>query len=209
MKIEVDDELFSGLAEQLKTTPENVVKIFLEHAKDLPHTLTVAAIQENSSLDSALEKLMRNAEPAWCMGELIEEILGDDEYFINDSGYDIKEGTFWFIIEFSEGDKGELDSVHLQFGKTPLVFASASISDLVLDRNVDKFEDEVNEIVTSFVDEDLFTFEYDWLEHNYLTFSIKLETDKILDLPKISQLHKMVGKIKEMLIQNDSRKNLK
>lgn len=53
MKVEIDDNLFAHLAEKLKTTPENTVKVFLDHASNLDHSVLLNAVQENSSLDNA------------------------------------------------------------------------------------------------------------------------------------------------------------
>lgn len=62
MKIEIDDELFSDVAKRLETTPENVIKVFLNHAKNLPHAVLSNANQKASSLDTALENLMVNLD---------------------------------------------------------------------------------------------------------------------------------------------------
>ncbi len=121
MKIEVNEGLYSDLAKELDTTPENVIKIFLDHAKNLPHSVLSNANQKNSSLDTALENLMDNAEPAYLMGEIIQEIVGKRDYFVEDSGYDFEAGTFWFQIDFLQGDKGILSSAHLQFGKNAVI----------------------------------------------------------------------------------------
>lgn len=209
MKIEVKDELFSKLAKDLKTTPENVVKIFLDHASDLPHSVWIDAIQENSSLDNALEKLMKNAEVAFTLGDLIEKIVGDHDYIIDDGDYNFEKGLFWFNIAFLEGDKGEINSLHLQFGNDSGEIITASIQDLVLEKNVNEFLDEINTTIDGFVDVDHeFTFEYEWIEHNYLTFSIQIDTSEILDLPKVKDLEGMVKKIKKIIKSHDTRKKL-
>jgi len=210
MKIEIDDNVFSELAKDLKTTPENVVKVFLDHAKDLPHSVLLDALQENSSLDNALEKLMKNAEVAYTFGDIIEKITGDRDYIIGEGDYDLKEGTFWFVVDFLEGDKGEIDSIHLQFGKNSGEIISASIKDLVLDKGVEEYNEQLDEILHEFVDENYtVSFEHEWLEKNWLTFTIQIDTTEILDLPKVADLEKMVQKIKDLIRSHDSRKNLK
>lgn len=50
MKIEIDDELFSDVAKRLETTPENVIKVFLNHAKNLPHAVLSNANQKATHL---------------------------------------------------------------------------------------------------------------------------------------------------------------
>lgn len=88
----------------------------MEHAKDLPHSIWLDAIQEDSSLDNALEKLMKNAKPAFTIGHLIESIVGNRDYVIDDGDYNLVKGTVWFNVGFLEGDRGEIDSILFQFG---------------------------------------------------------------------------------------------
>lgn len=52
MKIEVNDELFSDLAKKLETTPENVIKVFLNHAKNLPHPILSNSNKNRSKIRS-------------------------------------------------------------------------------------------------------------------------------------------------------------
>ena len=113
MKISVDEKLFLKLAKDLKTTPENIIKIFLEHASNLPHSVWIDAIQENSSLDKALDKLMTNSEVAFTIGSLIEEIVGDHEYIIDDGSYDIEKGIINFNIIFLEGGNESMNEILL------------------------------------------------------------------------------------------------
>lgn len=210
MKIDVDDELFTKLANDLKTTPENVVRVFLEHAKDIPHSIRLASVQQDGSLDATLEKLMKHAEPALIFARILQDIVGERDYVIDDGGYDLHAGTFWFEVGFLEGDTGEIDSVHLQFGKDSGQIISASMKDLVIENDAGTFLDQIYDVCYEFVDEDYeVTFEHDWIEKDWLTFTIQIDTTPILDLPKIDDLEKMVKKIKEMFRSQDTRKNLK
>lgn len=208
MKIEVNDTLFSDLAKKLKTTPENVVKVFLDHAKDLPHPVLLNAIQKTSSLDTALENLMKNAEPAYLMGEIIEKIVGDRDYIIDDSGYDFEKGIFWFMVAFLEGDTGELDSVHLQFGDNSVISGMFSVKDVVLKKNIDEIKEEIYETIEFDIDDE-FSLDIDWLDENWISFDISIFTENILDLPKVSTLEKIAGEIKTILKKNDERTKLK
>jgi len=208
MKIEVDDELFSKLAKDLKTTPENVVKVFLDHAKDLPHSVWLNAIQEHSSLDSTLEKLMKNAEVAFTVGEIIEKIVGNRDYIIGDGDYDFEKGIIHFDIDFLMGGKEDIDSILLQFGSESGEIISASIEDLVLDKDVSEFLNDINSTIGEFVDDE-YNFDYEWIDSKDLTFTIQIDTHEILDLPKVDDLDKMVKKIKKIIKSHDLRKNLK
>lgn len=210
MKIEVSDNLFSDLAKKLETTPENVIKVFLDHAKNLPHPVLLNAIQKTSSLDTALEKLLDNAESAYLIGDLIQEIIGEHDYVIEDSGYNLEEGTFWLLANFLEGDKGILDSAHLQFGKNAVIMEMFSIKNLLLEKDYEKFTDDIDEIISQNIREDDYhEFEVDWLEANWASFSISIFTENILDLPKVSVLEKIAQEMMEFFQSHDERTNLK
>jgi len=210
MKIEVSDDLFKDLAKDLHTTQENVVKIFLDHAKDLPHTIKLDAVQEGNSLDSALEKLMRNAEPAFNMGEIIEKIVGDHDYEIDESGYDFEKGIIWFHVAFYGGDNSELDAIHLQFGDDAGVIVQSSINKITLTKDMEEIEEEIYDAMYSYVDEDdQGNFHYDWLKDDFLTFDIQIDTENTLDLPKVSDMDKMVRKIKKIIRKYDDANSLK
>lgn len=190
MKVEIDEELFSDLAKKLETTPENVIKVFLDHAKNLPYPVLLKANQKTSSLDTALENLMNNAEPAYLMGEIIQKIVGDRDYVVEDSGYDFEEGTFWFEIDFLQDDKGVLETAHLQFGKNAVVLGTFSVKNLVEKENED-FTDSIDEIISKNTEEEHYSSEIDWLDENTATVTISIYTENILDLPKISILEKI------------------
>ena len=209
MKIEVSDDLFSELAKKLETTPENVVKVFLDHAKNLPHSVIINAVQKTSSLDTALEKLMDNAESAYLTGELIHEIIGDREYSIGDSGYDIENGTFWFLIDLFEDDVGEIDGVHLQFGDNAVISGTFSIKDVILGKNDSDLIEEINIIIEDVNYGEHVTYELDWLEENWAHIEISIFTEETLDLPKISVLEEIAKKIKLIFQKYDKRNNLK
>lgn len=208
MKIEVNDELFSDLAKKLETTPENVINVFLDHAKNLPYSIISNANQKNNSLDTALKNLMDNAEPAYLMGEIIQEIVGDRDYTVEDSGYDFEEGTFWFQIDLSQGDKGIIETAHLQFGKTAVILGTFSIKD-VLEKDVSGLTDKIDSIIESISDEEHTTFDIEWIEENWASITIGIYSNEILNLPKITVLEKIAKKIKSTFQKFDERKNLK
>ena len=206
MKISVDEKLFLKLAKDLKTTPENIIKIFLEHASNLPHSVWIDAIQENSSLDKALDKLMTNSEVAFTIGSLIEEIVGDHEYIIDDGSYDIEKGIINFNIIFLEGGNESMNEILLQFGSDSGELISASMNDLVLDKDVGEFLDEIYYVLDELDDE--YEFDFEWLDNKYLTFTIQIDTSEILNLPKVDDLDKIVKKIKEIIKSHNSRRKL-
>ncbi|PIN82359.1 MAG: hypothetical protein COW26_02920 [Nitrosopumilales archaeon CG15_BIG_FIL_POST_REV_8_21_14_020_33_23] len=190
MKIEVVDKLFSDLAKKLETSPENVIKVFLDHAKNLPYSILSNANQKNNSLDTALRNLMDNAEPAYLMGEIIQKIVGDRDYTVEDSGYDFEEGTFWFEIDFSQDGKGILETAHLQFGKNSVILGTFSIKNLV-EEDQEDFTDSIDEIISNNTQEEHYSSEIDWLDENSATVTISIYTENILDLPKVSVLEKI------------------
>lgn len=210
MKIEVKDDLFVELAEELKTTPQNIVKIFLDHAKDLPHTVLIDAIQENSSLDNALSKLMRHAEVALTFGEIIEKIVGDHDYTVDDSGYNFEREIIWFEINFPEDDTGDIGSLLLQFGDDAGVIATASLKGITLTQDVEQISEEIYDSIDHLVNEDdEITFRYDWLEHDWLTFELQIDTPRKLDLPRAFEIEKMIKIIKKIICNYDLRKESK
>ncbi len=208
MKIEVNDELFSDLAKKLETTPENVIKVFLDHAKNLPHPILSNANQKTGSLDTALKNLMDNAEPAYLMGEIIQKIVGDREYTVEDSDYDFEEGIFWFEIDFSQGDKGIIETAHLQFGKTAVILGTFSIKNLV-EKDQEDFTDSIDKIISDNIQEDdHHSFDVEWSDENLAIVTIRIYTENILDLPKVSILEKIAQEIIDFF-SPDERKNLK
>ena len=207
MKIEVNEDLFSDLAKKLETTPENVIKVFLDHAKNLPHPILLKANQKTSSLDTALESLMDNAEPAYLVGEIIQKIVGDRDYVVEDSGYDFDGGTFWFEIDFLQGDNGILSSAHLQFGKNAVILGTFSIKNLV-EKDHEDFTYSIDEIISNNTEEEHYSSEIDWIDENLATVTISIYTENILDLPKISILEKIARETITFFSSN-KRKNLK
>ncbi|NQW12583.1 MAG: hypothetical protein HQ481_22185 [Alphaproteobacteria bacterium] len=189
MKLEVNEDLFLDLAKKLETTPENIINVFLDHAKNLPYSILSNARQKNSSLDTALKNLMDNAEPAYLMGEIIREIAGERDYTVEDSGYDFKAGTFWFEIDFSQDGKKILETAHLQFGKNAVILGTFSIKNLVKMDQEDLTD--VDEIISNNTHEEHYSSEIDWLDENSVSVTISIYTENILDLPKISILEKI------------------
>lgn len=198
MKIEINEDLFSDLAKKLETTPENVIKVFLDHAKNLPHPILLKANQKTSSLDTALENLMNNAEPAYLMGEIIQKIVGDRDYIVGDSGYDFEEGTFWFEIDFLHGDKGIIEAAHLQFGKNAVILGTFSIKNLV-EKDHEDLTGSMDEIISNNTEEEQYSSEIEWLDENLATVTISIYTENILDLPKVSTLEKIAKEITSFL----------
>lgn len=207
MKIEVSDDLFSDLAKKLETTPENIIKVFLEHAKNLPYSVLSNAIQKTSSLDTALEQLMTNAEPAYLMGALLHEIIGDHNYYVESSDFDLEGGTFWFEIEFLDDDKNELESLHLQFGNDAVIAGTFSIKD-VPEKDESKLTDEIDSIIQRITDEE-YTFDIDWIEENRASITVRIDSHEILNLPKVAVLEEIAKKIKSTFQKFYERSNLK
>ena len=205
MKIDIDEKLFLKLANDFKTTPENIINIFLGHVSNLPHSVWLDAIREDSSLDNSLKKLMDNSEIAFTMGELIKEIVGNHEYVINDGDYDLEKGIIFFTIDFLEGGHEHMNSILLQFGSDSGGIISASMNDLVLDKDINEFMDEIHLILEELGDNS--EFEFDWMDEKYLTFTIQINSSEILNLPKIDDLDKIVKKIKKTIKSHESQKS--
>ncbi len=99
-----------------------------------------------------------------------------------------------------------MNAILLQFGSDSGELISASINDLVLDKDIEEFVDEIYFILEE-LDEDYgFNFEFDWLDEKYLTFTIQIDSSEILSIPKVDDLGKIVKKIKETIKSHDNKK---
>ena len=150
---------------------------------------------------------MDNADPAYLMGDIIREIVGDRDYVVEDSGYDFDGGTFWFEIDFLQGDNGILSSAHLQFGKNAVILGTFSIKNLV-EKDHEDFTYSIDEIISNNTEEEHYSSEIDWIDENLATVTISIYTENILDLPKISILEKIARETITFFSSN-KRKNLK
>ena len=137
------------------------------------------------------------------MGHLIRNVVGDRDYWIDESDYDIKSGVFTFSLHFV-GD-AIMDSVLLQFGDSPLELISASVDDVVLDNNVD-FLNEIHSILDELDDE--YTFSHEWVGDRHLAFMIQIDLIGMgaLTLPKMDDVEPTVRKIMEVIKNHDSQK---
>ena len=210
MKIEIKDEEFNELAQQLKTTPENVMKIFLDHAKSLPYyPVILEAIQKDKSLDSTLEKLIQNAAPAFLVGDLIKEIMGVHEYSFEDDGYSLKDGIIWF--EISPGPDLAMSSLLLQFGSDPGIVATEYLDDLELDTELEALESEIWEKVARcriFDDDDNhghISFDLD----GYFSYTLQIDTPgKFLNLPRVDEIDEVMQKIKKIILLHSKNQRI-
>ena len=200
--IHIDGSRFEELAERLKMTPEAVVDVFLDNLHNPPPCITTRAMN-SGSLKNSMEDLINNSEAAYTMGSLIKNVVGDRDYWIDESGYDVENGVFTFGLSF--GKEVAMDSVLLQFGDAPLELVSASVDDVVLDNDVD-FLNEIHSVLDDLDDE--YEFSHEWVGDNYLSFMIQIELIGMgaLVLPKMDDVEPVVRKIKEIIKNHDSRK---
>ena len=203
--IHIDGSRFEELAERLKMTPEAVIDVFLDNLHNPPPCITTRAMN-SGSLKNSMEDLINNSEAAYTMGSLIKNVVGDRDYWIDESGYDVENGVFTFGLSF--GKEVTMDSVLLQFGDAPLELVSASVDDVVLDNDVD-FLNEIHSVLDDLDDE--YEFSHEWVGDNYLSFMIQIELVGMgaLVLPKMDDVEPVVRKIKEIIKNHDSRKQNK
>ena len=200
--INVDGDRFEELAERLKTTPEVVVNTFLDSLHNPPPCITIHAMN-SGSLKNSMDDLINNSEAAYTMGHLIRNVVGDRDYWIDESDYNMENGVFTFGLSFV-GDV-VMDSALLQFGDVPLELISASIDDVVLDNDVD-FLNEIDSVLDKLDGE--YEFSYEWVGDRHLAFMIRIELIGMgaLTLPKMDDVEPTVRKIMEIIKNHDSRK---
>lgn len=149
---------------------------------------------------------MKNAEISFTIGSLFDDIIGEHNYEIDDSGYDLEKGIIYFHLSFLEGGNEEMDAILLQFGSDSGFVVEASISDLVLDKDIDDFVDEIYQVLDG-LDED-YDFTYEWIDVKHITFMLQIDTSEIFDLPKFDYIDDFVKNIKKVILQHGSRKRL-
>ena len=200
--INVDGDRFKELAERLKTTPEVVVNAFLDSLHNPPPCITTHAMN-SGSLKNSMDDLINNSEAAYTMGHLIRNVVGDRDYWIDESDYNMEHGVFTFSLYFV--GNVVMDSVLLQFGDAPLELISVSVDDVVLDNDVD-FSNEIDSILDELDDE--CTFSYEWVDDRHLEFMIQIDLIGMgaLTLPKMDDVEPTVRKIIEVIKNHDSRK---
>ena len=150
-----------------------------------------------------MDVLINNSEAAYTMGHLIRNVVGDRDYWIDESDYNMESGAFTFALLF--GGDVVLDSVLLQFGDAPLELISASVDDVVLDNDVD-FLNEIYSVLDELDDE--YTFSYEWVGDRHLEFMIQIDLIGMgaLTLPKMDDVEPTVRKIIKVIKNHDSRK---
>ena len=199
--INVDGDRFEELAKRLKTTPEVVVNAFLDSLHNPPQCITIQAMN-SGSLKNSMDDLINNSEAAYTMGSLIRNVVGDRDYLIDESDYNMESGVFTFALFF--GDDVVMDSVLLQFGDAPLELISASVDDVVLDNDVD-FLNEIYSVLDELDVE--YEFSYEWVGDRHLAFMIQIELIGMgaLTLPKMDDVEPTVRKIIKVIKNHDSR----
>ena len=200
--IHIDGDRFEELAERLKMTPEAVVNTFLDSLHNPPPCITIRAMN-SGSLKNSMEELLHNSEAAYTMGSLIRNVVGDRDYWIDESGYDMENGVFTFDLFFDK--EVVMDSVLLQFGNVPAEVVSVLVDDIVLDNDVD-FLNEIHSVLDELDDE--YEFSHEWVGDNHLSFTIHIGLIGMgaLVLPKMDDVEPVVRKIKEIIKNHDSRR---
>ena len=200
--IHIDGGRFEELAERLKMTPEAVIDAFLDNLHNPPPCITTRAMN-SGSLKNCMGELINNSEAAYTMGSLIRNVVGDRDYWIDESGYEIEKGVFTFGLSF--GKEVAMDSVLLQFGDAPTEVVSALVDDIVLDNDID-FLNEIHSVLDGLDDE--YEFSHEWVDDNHLSFTIHIGLIGMgaLVLPKMDDVEPVVRKIKEVIKNHDSRR---
>ena len=201
--INVDDAKFKEIAERLKMTPEAVINAFLDSLNDSSSDIITHAMN-SGSLKKSMDELMNNSEAAYAMGSLIRSVVGDRDYWMDESDYNMENGVFTFGLSF--GEEAAMDSALLQFGDTPLELVSASVDDIVLNNDID-FLNEISSVLDELDDYEC-EFSHEWVDDKHISFMIQIEQigSDALVLPKMDNVEPAVRKIMEIIRNHDSRR---
>ena len=135
---------------------------------------------------------------------LIEKIMGNLESVVSDYGKD-NEGTFWFILDFGESDPINVSSIHVQFGKEPLILTSNYFEDLILDVELDYLYIQIVNIIKQYkVIESSFFFDVSFLsdDDNSLHYQLRIEVIDNNKLPLFADIDEIIRKINDIIISH-------
>ena len=126
MHIEINDTEFDKLAEEFNITPENLIRSMIRHAKDMSiHAKN--EIRNGKDLDDVFSGLFEDALPGILLNDVIQNIVGEDDYVIDDGDYNMEGGIIWVDVSFLEGTTLNMGTVKLQFGKDPGIVAMETL----------------------------------------------------------------------------------
>ncbi len=207
MKIEINDVKFNELAQDLKTTPENLVKLLIEHAKNMP-VQAVNEVIHGKPLENQLTDILDNALPGLVLNDVIKTIVGEHEYIIDDGDYSLDEGIIWLQISFLEGTVFNMGSITLQFGKDPGIVALEYMdnvrSDLDLELLKTEIEDSLDDTDPTFnLDRGDF-IELDYNDDTTLAITLQINWKEQLNLPRAAEIDEIMRKIKKKVSSSES-----
>lgn len=204
MKIEIKDAKFDNLAGELKTTPEKLVESLIEHTRNMP-VQAVNAVIHGKSLEDQLTDILDNALPGLVLNDVIKEIVGEYDYFIEDGDYDIERGIIWLLITFPTGTPLNMGSITLQFGEDSGIVATEFIDKIQLDKDMTELEDEIHYVIDyePAVGEPSDSFEWD-LDGDLLSYSLQIDTKQFLNIPKVAEVDEIMKKIKDIILSHKS-----
>ena len=140
---------------------------------------------------------------------LIQKIMGNLEFVISDYGKD-NEGTFWFFLAFGEGEPTNVGSIHVQFGKEPLILASSYFEDLILDLELDELYVQIINIIKQHkAIEGSFFYNIDFIpyDENFLDYQLRIEVATDNDIPLFAEIDEIITKIKEVILAHNIELN--
>lgn len=141
--------------------------------------------------------------------EPIMEILGNYTFDISDYDKD-NEGTFWFIVDFIEGDPIKyIDDLHLQFGAVPLILTSGSIDSITPNVDLDELYIEIMLRIKKYpvIRESLFHDVILDVDDDYLTYSLQIEPHHGQKLPTLADIDELMTFIAEIILSHSMEKN--
>ncbi len=140
MKVEVDEELIMGMAEEFQTTPEHMAEGLLVLMDQMPPVRA-----KGGSLEDAVRELANSASAGRAAGAMIDDIVEGRSYLIYGCQHDMGKETMLFTIEPVESD--HIDSMCVQFGRD--AFTSAKFSLEADEDEHGQYKDEFDDVIDS------------------------------------------------------------
>ncbi len=199
MKINIkDEEKLKKLAEEFHESEDDIVNYMLDSFNENQFK----EIARKSSLKTALYRHSHNLMTIRGLEYEIYAILGEYDYHIEDSGFDFKNKTFWFLMDVSEDEKKiDLDQVHFQIneGSSVQISVKKFINKI---SNWDKLDDAIDVakegLTNHFLDCDHVLLEFDERlddEDDYIGMEINIGDFQIEYIPKLDECDKVMTEI--------------
>ena len=194
MKVEVDEELIMGMAEEFQTTPERMVARLLDFMDRL------SPVRANGeSLEDAIKGLVHTASAGHVFNALIDEAMEGRSYSISGCRYIPEDESMLFTIEPVESD--HIDGMRIQFGGD--AFTSAKFSLEADEDEHGQYKDEFGGVIDSC--EDWIYGDLRSASGNTMRGKIHCHFEALFESTKISQFEEIIRRVKRLHEEEGAR----